>query len=171
MLLPAADGRSSALVVTTQQCETTLASPYATVEIKDGHTVRSTSSAEAVRSRYGALLDAQPPQPKSYVLYFQFDRIDLTPDSVGLLEHMKEEVAAMPAAEVVIIGHTDTMGSESRNDRLSLRRAEVVRAALIAIGIPPSAISVAGRGERELAVPTADEVPEPRNRRAEIKVR
>ena len=57
------------------------------------------------------------------------------------------------------------------NDRLSVRRAEVVRDALAAIGVPVEKIAVVGRGEREPAVATADEVPEPRNRRAEIKVR
>jgi outer membrane protein OmpA-like peptidoglycan-associated protein len=46
-----------------------------------------------------------------------------------------------------------------------------VRATLIAVGIPANAISVAGRGEHDLAVQTADQVPEPRNRRAEIKIR
>ncbi|MCK7582669.1 MAG: OmpA family protein [Chromatiales bacterium] len=71
----------------------------------------------------------------------------------------------------MIIGHTDTMGSDSTNERLSLRRARSCAPRSTSIGIAPSAISIAGRGERELAVPTADEVPEPKNRRAEIKVR
>lgn len=171
VLLPGADGRTGALAVNTGQGEAVLAAPYASIEVKGGKAVHTTSSAQEVRSRYGVLLDAQPPQPKSFVLYFHFDRIDLTADSELLLERMKDQLAAMPAAEVVIIGHTDSMGSASRNDRLSLRRAEIVRAALIAIGIAPSAIAITGRGERELAVPTADEVPEPKNRRAEIKIR
>ncbi len=171
VLLPGADGRTGALAVNTGKGEAILASPYATVEVSDGKVVQSTSSADEVRSRYGKLLDAQPPRPKSFVLYFHFDRIDLTADSELLLDRMKDELAATPSAEVAIVGHSDTMGTASRNDRLSLRRAEIVRAALIAIGIAPSAISIAGRGERELAVPTADEVPEPKNRRTEIKVR
>ena len=171
VLLPGADGRTGALAVSTAKGEAILASPYATVEVRDGKVVQTTSSAEEVRGRYGKLLDAQPPRPRSFVLYFHFDRIDLTEDSERMLERMKNELAAAPSAEVVIIGHTDTMGSDSTNERLSLKRAEIVRAALISIGIAPSAISIAGRGERELAVSTADEVPEPKNRRAEIKVR
>jgi outer membrane protein OmpA-like peptidoglycan-associated protein len=54
---------------------------------------------------------------------------------------------------------------------LSLRRAERCRDELIKLGIPKVRISVAGRGEREPEVPTADEVAEPRNRRVEISVR
>ena len=171
VLLPGPDGGTGALSVGTDRGETVLAAPYAMVEIKGGKPSAATSTAEQVRDRYGALLDAQPPQPRSFVLYFHFDRIDLTTDSEPVLARIKEALAAMPAAEVLIVGHTDTMGSEARNDRLALRRAEVVRAALIAVGIPPSAISVSGRGERDLAVETADGMPEPRNRRAEIKIR
>ncbi len=171
VLLPGPEGRTGALAVRTAGDETVLAAPYASVEVKGGKAVQTTSSADEVRSRYGALLDAQPPGPKTFVLYFQFDRIDLTAESARELASLKEALAATPAAEVVIVGHTDTMGPEARNERLALRRAEVVRAALIAMGIPPSAVSVAGRGERELAVATDDEVPEPRNRRAEIKLR
>lgn len=171
VLLPGPEGQTGAVAVGTDRGETVLAAPYATVEIKGGKASASTSNAEEVRGRYGALLDAQPPRPQSFVLYFHFDRIDLTTDSEPELARIRQALAAMPAAEVLIVGHTDTTGSEARNDRLALRRAEVVRAALIGMGIPPSAISVSGRGERDLAVQTADGVPEPRNRRAEIKIR
>ena len=57
------------------------------------------------------------------------------------------------------------------NDTLSLKRAETVRTALIAAGIAAGQIEIAGRGERELAVQTADEIAEERNRRVEILVR
>ena len=57
------------------------------------------------------------------------------------------------------------------NDALSLRRAERCRDELDEARDPKVRISVAGRGEREPEVPTADEVAEPRNRRVEISVR
>ena len=57
------------------------------------------------------------------------------------------------------------------NDALALRRAETVRAMLIARGVAPENIVAVGRGKRELLVPTADGVAEPRNRRVEIVVR
>jgi outer membrane protein OmpA-like peptidoglycan-associated protein len=77
----------------------------------------------------------------------------------------------LPAPEIVIIGHTDRLGSVARNDELSILRARKVRDAFLAIGVPLEMIKTEGRGEREPAVPTADDVPEPRNRRAEIKIR
>ncbi len=57
------------------------------------------------------------------------------------------------------------------NDALSLKRADRVREELRKLGIPKVRISVAGRGKREPEISTADEVPEPRNRRVEINVR
>jgi OmpA-OmpF porin, OOP family len=73
--------------------------------------------------------------------------------------------------DLVVIGHTDTVGSAAFNDTLSRQRAEVVRSALVARGIAADRIVVVGRGERELVVITADNVAEPRNRRVEIQVR
>jgi outer membrane protein OmpA-like peptidoglycan-associated protein len=73
--------------------------------------------------------------------------------------------------DVQVIGHTDTAGSNAVNDPLSQQRAEVVRRGLVARGIPADRVTATGRGERELAVPTADGVAEPRNRRVEILVR
>jgi outer membrane protein OmpA-like peptidoglycan-associated protein len=72
---------------------------------------------------------------------------------------------------VVVIGHTDRVGTVEYNDRLSLQRAERVRAELVRLGVDPARISVEGRGEREPLVPTPDEMPEPQNRRVEVSVR
>ena len=81
------------------------------------------------------------------------------------------EIASRPASEVMVIGHTDTVGGLEANDKLSLRRAEAVRDILVAAGVPGEKIELAGRGERETLVKTGDEVAEPRNRRVEISVR
>ena len=58
-------------------------------------------------------------------------------------------------------GHTDHIGSEAHNDRLSLQRAEAVRAMLIQRGINASFLRAVGRGEREPLIPTPDERAEP----------
>jgi len=80
-------------------------------------------------------------------------------------------VSKYDAGEVVVTGHTDRVGNDTENDRLSLERAGVMRARLVAAGVPAERITMAGRGEREPLVPTADEVSEPRNRRVEVKLR
>jgi len=71
----------------------------------------------------------------------------------------------------VVIGHTDTVGSLDYNDRLSHARAERLREMLVGLGIPAGRIQAAGRGKRELLVPTEDNFSEARNRRVEISVR
>lgn len=70
-----------------------------------------------------------------------------------------------------MIGHTDAVGSHQYNDALSVQRAERMRDDLVKRGIPVERIRVEARGKRELRVPTADGVAEPRNRRVEISVR
>ena len=63
---------------------------------------------------------------------------------------------------------TETSGPESYNMALSLRRTNAVKDALVRDGVPPQAITVIGKGETQLLVPTGDNVREPQNRRVEI---
>ena len=90
-------------------------------------------------------------------------------------ENGEHEEADALRVEIVIAGHTDTVGSAADNDRLSRERAEAVEAALretfAARGVMSDAVAAVGRGERELLVETADQVSEPKNRRVEITVR
>jgi outer membrane protein OmpA-like peptidoglycan-associated protein len=72
---------------------------------------------------------------------------------------------------VVVIGHTDRVGSDDYNDTLSRQRAEVARQALVYRGLAAEQAVTVGRGKREPVVPTADGVAEARNRRVEILVR
>ena len=95
----------------------------------------------------------------------------LTKKSAEEAKTILADIAARPVADIVIIGHTDTMGELAYNDKLSLQRAESLRQQLIKLGGDPKRLSVAGRGEREPLIPTPDETPEPRNRRAELIVR
>jgi len=73
--------------------------------------------------------------------------------------------------EVEVIGHTDTLGTVPHNQQLSMSRAVMIRDRLEHDGINAKSISVAGRGQLDLAVVTADQIAEPRNRRVEITVR
>ena len=70
-----------------------------------------------------------------------------------------------------MIGHTDTVGPDAYNDALSRRRAQAVREALVRAGVDPGRIVTAGAGQEQPLVPTADEVREASNRRAEIRFR
>lgn len=72
---------------------------------------------------------------------------------------------------VEIVGHADRTGSAARNLKLSLRRAEAVRDALVARGAPESLFVVSGAGEDDPLVPTADGLAEPQNRYVTITPR
>ncbi len=169
--MPSADGRKSAVVVRDAAGEWVLDRPYAAVKRSMGTNRPYQSSAQEVRQDFAQALDARPARPVSYLLYFETGAKVLTPESQAALVGIRKEIAERPAAEVLIIGHTDRVGSVEDNDRLSRQRAETMRDLLIDAGIAASKMEVVGRGERDPLVPTGDEVEEPKNRRVEIKVR
>jgi outer membrane protein OmpA-like peptidoglycan-associated protein len=109
--------------------------------------------------------------PARFVLYFVEGGDVLTAESQRELENVFAEIKKRPAPDLIVVGHTDRVGSVTDNDRLALRRAEKVRAQLIEQGFLAENISASGRGEREPLVATADEVAEARNRRVEMLVR
>jgi outer membrane protein OmpA-like peptidoglycan-associated protein len=96
---------------------------------------------------------------------------ELTDKSKEELKKILGELRQRAVPDIMVVGHTDTVGESEANDLLSARRAERTKGFLVEIGIPARQIQTAGRGERELLVPTADNVDEPRNRRVEINVR
>jgi outer membrane protein OmpA-like peptidoglycan-associated protein len=126
---------------------------------------------EDIEKRYGGILEAQPAQPFTYLVYFDTGTTRLTPRSKASLNLITEKIRGFPTPQVMVIGHTDRVGSESLNEVLSMRRALAVREMLMQLGIAPGAIEVDGRGEREPLVPTADDVAEERNRRVEMNLR
>ena len=118
-----------------------------------------------------AALDALPPAPISFVFYFLSGSDEFTDDSKINVNRLLEEMGRRASPEITVIGHTDRVGSDQANDELSLQRARRVRDMLFKRGVAGERVSVAGRGEREPLVPTADGVAESRNRRVEISVR
>ncbi len=171
VLLPSADGRPSAVVVRDTGGEIVLDKPYAAARRSVGANSIYQSSAEEVTERFGQALGAQPPRPNSYVLYFEAGGNVLTAESQAALANIRKEIADRPASEVMVIGHTDRVGSVDGNDRLSKTRAEGLRDLLIESGVAADKLEAVGRGERDPLVPTDDEVDEPKNRRVEISVR
>jgi len=113
----------------------------------------------------------KPEAPQRFTLYFLEGRDELTAESKKDMEKVLAEVRRRPAPDVIVVGHTDRVGSLQDNDRLALRRAERLRSDLLKQGLPADSVQAAGRGEREPLVATADEVAEPRNRRVEMLVR
>jgi iron complex outermembrane receptor protein len=106
--------------------------------------------------------------PKSYLVFFDFNKSDLTPQAVSIVDTAAANAGPAKVTKLEVTGHTDTVGSDAYNMRLSRRRAESVAAELEKKGIPSSEIEIIAKGKRDLLVPTADGVKEPQNRRVQI---
>jgi outer membrane protein OmpA-like peptidoglycan-associated protein len=124
-----------------------------------------------VQQIFGKALAAQPILPSHFVLYFEKDSDVLTPKSQVQYRDVFSDIQRRSVYEVEVIGHTDTLGNPLHNQQLSMSRAEMIRDRLVHDRLNPKSISVAGRGQLDLAVPTADQVAQPLNRRVEITVR
>jgi outer membrane protein OmpA-like peptidoglycan-associated protein len=172
VVLPGPDGKVGTVVVQRDGEQTVLNTAYSTSRIgADGAEDRAQMDPATVKQTFSTALSALPARPVSFNLYFVSGKDELTEESKVELEKAMAELKRRSVPDIVVIGHTDTVGQLEWNDKLSLARAERVRGALIQQGLPADRIRAAGRGEREPLVRTADNVAEPRNRRVEVNVR
>jgi OOP family OmpA-OmpF porin len=109
-----------------------------------------------------------PSEATEWVIYFGWDRHDLTAEANNVITNVVQTVKAASNAALAVTGFTDTSGSTSYNQRLSDKRSSVVAGALSAGGV--NNVTKSGKGESALAKPTADGVREPLNRRAVISL-
>ena len=120
------------------------------------------------------VLNAPPPTPapapRQYIVYFGFNKTNLNAQAMTVVKEAASAAMRDGFVSILVLGHTDTVGSNAYNLRLSKRRAETVKKALIAQGIQPQGITAQGKGETTLMVQTGDREIEPRNRRAEINL-
>ncbi len=171
-VVPAADGHVGAVVVRGTGGEQVLNQAFLARRVKaDGTVETAPVTREAVHAEFADTVKALPGRPASFTLYFLEGKDELTPASKAELDKVFGELRSRPAPDIVVIGHTDTVGNLAYNDKLSLARAERVRVMLVGMGIDGQRVQAAGRGKREPLVPTDDNVAEPRNRRVEISVR
>lgn len=131
----------------------------------------STMSEAEVQRVFGAALAAIPSAARHFTLYFRFESNELTDESRALVPEILNLVQRRSIPEVLVVGHTDTMGAPRANLDLGMNRATTVRMFLVQAGLDASTIEVTSHGETDLLVKTPDETPEPRNRRVEIAVR
>ena len=120
---------------------------------------------------FGQAIAARPPLPVSFLLYFEFGDVRLTPESQALIPRIIETVRTRPAADVSIIGHTDTVGDVDVNEKLGMERAQAIAKLITEAGLKALDLTIISHGERDLLVKTPDNTPESKNRRVEITVR
>ena len=171
VVLPSADGHTGTVIVQRGGARHVLNQPFAASRITAGRSEITQLSDAEVRQSFDVALEALPARPATFLLYFVTATDELTDESKAQLKNILAELKQRPVPDIMVVGHTDTVGDLEANDLLSAQRAERTKGFLIEIGIPARQIQTAGRGERELLVPTADNIDEPRNRRVEINVR
>ena len=101
-------------------------------------------------------------------MFFDFNKSDLTPQAIAIVDTAAKNAGPAKVTKLSVTGHTDTVGSDAYNMRLSRRRAESVATELEKQGIPASEIAIFAKGKHDLLIPTADGVKEPQNRRVQI---
>jgi outer membrane protein OmpA-like peptidoglycan-associated protein len=171
VVLPGEERGVGAITVDDGKTVTTLDHPYAAAESRAG----SSEPVDESRGNIGVIfryaIAAQPILPHHFRLYFILGSDRLTPEAAVAYHSVFNDIEQRPVYQVEVIGFTDTLGDLASNQALSVSRAVAIRATLVRDGVDRAAISVAGRGELDLLVPTPDHVAEPRNRRVEITVR
>ena len=115
-------------------------------------------------------LEANPDEPITFILYFNSDTAELSPDSLQQLPEILSSIAGRSVPHIGVIGHTDRTASPDYNHQLSVLRAQAVRDILVRSGVDPQVIDVTGHGENNPLIETPDDVKEPLNRRVEIVV-
>lgn len=173
VLLPDAEGKTGAIVVSAGGSERVLTKPRQAVTVAPGRAPSEpfVMTAKEVRDAVGPALDALPRPPARFVLYFRWDSTELAAVSAARVGEIVRTIRERASTGVSVVGHTDTVGGKAYNNVLSLKRARAVAARLAAEGVKPSILKIASHGKCSPLIATGDQVPEPRNRRVEVTVR
>jgi len=134
--------------------------------VTDGCRVRFEEAASRLEKR--ALAE---PRVTSFWIYFEFGRFDIQPEAAYILDTAVAAIKQQGAKEVVLTGHTDTVGSAEYDLRLSHKRARSAKQYLIQRGVPASIVTDRGKGKTELRVPTPDNVREHENRNVLVELK
>ena len=121
---------------------------------------------------------AEAPKPKPVAekvtfasdVLFDFDKSILKNEGKNKLDDLASKVKAINLEVVIAIGHTDSIGSDAYNQKLSVRRAESVKAYLVSKGIEPNRIYTEGKGEKQPVASNKTKDGRQKNRRVEIEV-
>lgn len=171
ILMPDEGGQVGAITVKTQDDSRVIDKAYQFVTVK-GRAARLSEtqvmSEAQVSEEYADLLKAQPAAPSSFMLYFLTGTTELTDESRAIIPQALARIKERAPAGIIVIGHTDSIGSEDSNDILSLNRAKAVEK-ILKDSIPSlGGVSLKFFGSKDPLVPTPPNVDEPRNRRVEI---
>jgi len=101
---------------------------------------------------------------------FDFDKSVVKPDGKAKLDDLAAKVRGINLEVVIAIGHADSIGSDAYNQKLSVRRAESVKAYLVSKGIEANRVYTEGKGEKQPVADNRTREGRAKNRRVEIEV-
>jgi len=174
VLIPDPDGNVGQVIVANERGQKVLNEANQSVTVA-GRNVPpgavTTMTAGEIQSVFSEALAARPLPPARFILYFLMDSNVLTRESKAVVPEILETIRKRSSVDVVISGHTDTVGTGEYNYKLGLDRTKAIYDILVAKGVAASSITATSHGEGNPLVKTGDNIPEPRNRRVEIVVR
>ncbi|ANY15600.1 outer membrane protein OmpA [Bordetella pseudohinzii] len=102
--------------------------------------------------------------------FFDFDKSVLKPEGRQLLDQVAQQAGTIDLETIIAVGHTDSIGTEAYNQKLSERRAASVKAYLVSKGIDPNRIYTEGKGELQPVATNKTAEGRARNRRVEVEI-
>jgi OOP family OmpA-OmpF porin len=102
--------------------------------------------------------------------FFDFDKSVLKPEGRAKLDDLVSKIRDVNLEVIIAVGHTDSVGSDAYNQRLSVRRAEAVKAYLVTKGIERNRVYTEGKGEKQPVADNRTKEGRAKNRRVEIEV-
>lgn len=174
VLLPDDEGHQGSVAVLEAEGKPTdavISQGNSRTKLGDANAASKPLGEKGLKPEEAALLTTLPPPAKSFTLYFDQGTTTPTAESRSVLNALRAEIASRSGPQVEVTGHTDTIGSEEDNDRLSIQRAEEVLNWLVGQGFDRSLMLASGRGERDLKEPSIDNFSSATNRRVEVIVR
>ena len=103
-------------------------------------------------------------------VFFDFDKAVLKPEGKARLDELVTKLGGTTLEVIIAIGHTDSVGGDTYNQALSVRRAEAVKAYLVSKGIEPNRIYTEGKGKTQPIASNATDAGRAKNRRTEIEI-
>ena len=102
--------------------------------------------------------------------FFDFDKAVLKPEGKAKLDDLTSKMSGLNLEVIIAVGHTDSVGSDTYNQRLSIRRSEAVKSYLVSKGVEKNRVYTEGKGEKQPVADNKTSEGRAKNRRVEIEV-
>ncbi len=174
VLMPDNEGKVGKMTITSEKGSQSLNKAWQSTDLDSPEALPSEPEIleeKEVKRIFAQALKAQPAPAVNFLFYFPKGSNEPTAESLALIPEIIATIASRQSKDVSVIGHSDRVGSEELNYKLSLKRAKCVAKLLISKGVNHDILEITSYGEAVPLIKTADEVAEPKNRRVEITVR